>query len=424
MIGNKKIEFIPLDIGKNFYNLLVMDASGNGIKSLTKKELTRLYRLKNLNLENNEIKVVKFNAFDDLISLEILDLDFNQIKFLDGKLLSSNLYLKIFSARQNELETLQEDIFEHCIMLDTVKLEGNKILRLSHKLLDHVPHLNKILLEKNVCIDKNYDGGKIVSTFAVDMAKNCGDEIKDSSTKIFQTTLRIDIKNETSLQAAREIKVENSYHKFLYCTIALTILIILTIIGAVSYKIYKSKQWQVRLTTIEAFENPHYSKNPENHQGKVTQSHQGEGVTTLGQRYEVEGQKSQFQGQDRNVQVQDLKTQDHPADPYQFQGRFEIQNIQNQGQNEIKSQNQLQNATENQNKIKKIPSQHQKPNSTFDSSYHEFHNVELNEEARYVNFESLKNAKNENSLADHLYEEVKDDKGNSENCFENPSYST
>ena len=96
---------------------------------------------------------------------------------MDAKILSSNLYLKTFSARKNQLETLHEDIFENSMVLESVKLEDNRIKRLSYRLLDHVPHLKEIFL-KNSCVDQNYEGGKFVSTFAVDVAKFCGDKVE------------------------------------------------------------------------------------------------------------------------------------------------------------------------------------------------------------------------------------------------------
>ena len=61
---------------------------------------------------------------------------------------------------------------------------------------------------------------------------------------------------------------ENHSCVFIYCTIALSILIISTAIAGVFYKVYKSRRWQVRTTTMDAFENPHYTKDPERSQKK------------------------------------------------------------------------------------------------------------------------------------------------------------
>jgi hypothetical protein len=116
--------------------------------------------------------------------------------------------------------------------------------------------------------------------------------------------LKVETKNKQQKIVEQKIEESKNDNIFLYITIGLLILIISSIIAGISYKIYKSKQWQVRMTTIEAFENPHYSKEPENNQRRDFQGHQAQGVTTLGQRYQVERQKSQVEDRKNQVDIQ------------------------------------------------------------------------------------------------------------------------
>lgn len=72
--SNKKISFLPVNVHKDFPNLVGINASDCSIKSISKDNFRDLRELKFLYLFDNEIETVSPDAFEDLISLEELDL--------------------------------------------------------------------------------------------------------------------------------------------------------------------------------------------------------------------------------------------------------------------------------------------------------------------------------------------------------------
>ncbi|CRK93245.1 CLUMA_CG006788, isoform A [Clunio marinus] len=82
---NRKIFFLPENIGKNFPKLEEYRAFYGSIKTLTQSNFKDMKNLKQLLLNGNKIERIDSNLFDELSSLETLGLDENKIKFIDSK---------------------------------------------------------------------------------------------------------------------------------------------------------------------------------------------------------------------------------------------------------------------------------------------------------------------------------------------------
>jgi Leucine-rich repeat (LRR) protein len=67
-------------MAKAFPNLVAYSADRCSIKSFTKKNFARLTKLKELDLDRNQIETVNCKAFEDLVSLEHLFLS-KKIRF-------------------------------------------------------------------------------------------------------------------------------------------------------------------------------------------------------------------------------------------------------------------------------------------------------------------------------------------------------
>lgn len=72
--GNKNIKFLPVNIHKNFPNLMALEASQCSIELLTKENLQGLSELKMLWLHHNQIEEIRSDTFQGLVSLEWIHL--------------------------------------------------------------------------------------------------------------------------------------------------------------------------------------------------------------------------------------------------------------------------------------------------------------------------------------------------------------
>lgn len=88
--NNKKIQFLPVRIHKNFPNLETYLARNASVKSISALNFERLINLKFLNLRANEIEFVPNYCFEGLIRLEEIFLgktlkfgNFNDLIFME-----------------------------------------------------------------------------------------------------------------------------------------------------------------------------------------------------------------------------------------------------------------------------------------------------------------------------------------------------
>ena len=83
--SNKKIFNLPENVNKKFPNLIGYDAEKCSLSAITKSNFVGLKSLRSLDLEDNQIRKISFDTFEDLYSLERLDLS-NLITFLQFRL--------------------------------------------------------------------------------------------------------------------------------------------------------------------------------------------------------------------------------------------------------------------------------------------------------------------------------------------------
>lgn len=64
------IEFLPVLVHEQFPNLKVYAVKNAPIRRISKKNFEKLYELKRLHLESNQIEMITSDTFEDLINLE------------------------------------------------------------------------------------------------------------------------------------------------------------------------------------------------------------------------------------------------------------------------------------------------------------------------------------------------------------------
>lgn len=229
MKNNDNIKFIPNGFGATFPNLKKVILTGNEIKSVTKVEMSQLFKVRSIYLDLNKIEMIAEDAFDDLMELELLDLDHNKISVIFPLTLKKLVNLKKFTIHDNLLKTLNELTFSENLQLEEILLYNNKITILSPKLIEPLTNLKTLLLEKNVCINKNYKGGNFLTNYAIDVAENCS----------------------TNSKFSRFIK---KHAVWLVSSCLLVILILSSALGYVCYKKHQENSQKLP----DSFENPNY----------------------------------------------------------------------------------------------------------------------------------------------------------------------
>jgi Leucine rich repeat len=72
--SNNKINYLPINVGEKFPNLLGYDAAGCSLTEVLSSNFRKLSKLKELYLNYNQIERVNADTFDDMTSLEVLHL--------------------------------------------------------------------------------------------------------------------------------------------------------------------------------------------------------------------------------------------------------------------------------------------------------------------------------------------------------------
>ncbi|KAG5666927.1 hypothetical protein PVAND_014932 [Polypedilum vanderplanki] len=169
---NFNVHFMPQNISSTFPELQQMIFDHLALTKVTKSDLIALTKLQFLYLDSNLITKIDSDAFDDLQSLTLLDLDYNRLTSLHPDLFKKLKKLETLSIHDNYLTTLDEKIFSENSKLKSIKLHNNEINELSSHMLNNLKPTD-VSLRKNFCIDKEYRGEGIITTYAVDVEKSC-----------------------------------------------------------------------------------------------------------------------------------------------------------------------------------------------------------------------------------------------------------
>lgn len=71
---NKKLEYLPKNIGKKFPNVIKLRAANCALKEISKEVFRGLTKLRWLYLQNNQIETINDDTFEHIPSVEKIDL--------------------------------------------------------------------------------------------------------------------------------------------------------------------------------------------------------------------------------------------------------------------------------------------------------------------------------------------------------------
>lgn len=79
---NKDIHYLPIEVYQKYPNLIIYEAHFCAIKEIEKRNFEKLYKLKTLTLQGNQIEAILNNTFDDLVELERLSIGKSRLKLV------------------------------------------------------------------------------------------------------------------------------------------------------------------------------------------------------------------------------------------------------------------------------------------------------------------------------------------------------
>lgn len=130
-------------------HLEFLDLQLNQIEILKKDSFKGLLHLSVLNLQDNRISEVEDDAFVDLENLQVLQLDRNKIKTLDGDALNGLLAIETLSLSYNLIEAINYDYFSNFTYLQQLNLENNRLKQISEELLEKSTNLKQLDISSN-----------------------------------------------------------------------------------------------------------------------------------------------------------------------------------------------------------------------------------------------------------------------------------
>jgi len=121
---NRKIEYLPDDVGGKFPNLIAYDASHCALKVISQENFEDLLHLRLLRLNHNHIESIDGDLFAHSLDLELIFLNSNEIKKIDGNpfaVLHKLTHLDMndnacidHSYEQTEMSRLSDDLQRKC----------------------------------------------------------------------------------------------------------------------------------------------------------------------------------------------------------------------------------------------------------------------------------------------------------------------
>ena len=114
-------------------------------------------------MQKNRIRAVSSETFNGLVDIKELFMDDNQLKVLDAGTfgsLSKLVYLCLF---QNRIESIHRMAFEGAFNLEKMYLFNNKIARLPTQTFSSLVKMKDLSLKGNVCINQAFNNSRDVT---------------------------------------------------------------------------------------------------------------------------------------------------------------------------------------------------------------------------------------------------------------------
>lgn len=122
---NKNIFNLPINVYKNFPNLILYDGSKSSLSNIKYKHFEMLKYLQIIALNENQISYIQSSAFKDLCYLKNLYLHENQLTSIDGMIFNRLNNLEELFLHSNKISYVSDIAFDSLTELKNLTLYGN-----------------------------------------------------------------------------------------------------------------------------------------------------------------------------------------------------------------------------------------------------------------------------------------------------------
>lgn len=151
-VTEKQLELTFAREEKKFINLLILDLSGNRLRSLRRDYFSKLDRLKLLKLSENQLSNLPSDIFYDLINLEELQLQHNQLlEIVPGQLRPLNK-LRILNLSNNTIHDLPRNIFNGLNNLTELYMSNNRLYVVPFQIFKELRSLEVLDVSNNMLV--------------------------------------------------------------------------------------------------------------------------------------------------------------------------------------------------------------------------------------------------------------------------------
>lgn len=167
---NRALNYIPSAISKTVKRL---DLQGNNLTIIRRSDFKGFASLHTLHLQHNQIHTIEKGAFDDLTEmvrirvdrnqletipdalfstmskLERIDLSYNQLQNIGRKTLKSSNLLKNVQLDHNQITCVADEAIRHLNKMEILTLSDNNLTSLPHNVFEGMPHLRVLRVSDN-----------------------------------------------------------------------------------------------------------------------------------------------------------------------------------------------------------------------------------------------------------------------------------
>lgn len=147
--NNEKIKYLPQHVGDSFPNLVVIKAYGCAIKSVNKLNFNGLTKIRNIDLNKNQLEIIEENSFDDAVDLADIYLDDNKLSDLPSKVFEKLNQLNGLFVKNNQLRNLDAALFKNNKKIALLHLTDNKLQTLPSGIFDGLTEVRQLWLNGN-----------------------------------------------------------------------------------------------------------------------------------------------------------------------------------------------------------------------------------------------------------------------------------
>lgn len=148
------IKSVPEGLDDFFPNLKILVIDNASLQHF--ENIKRLYNLKYISLQYNEIEILNIDSFNGLNKLEKIVFEGNKIRKLHPGTFNGLPNLTQLSLSKNLLRNLEPDLFRNNLKLEELEFYQNKLTQIDGDVFRRLTSLTELSLTSNKCIDSSY----------------------------------------------------------------------------------------------------------------------------------------------------------------------------------------------------------------------------------------------------------------------------